>query len=322
MDGITSNVSMTILDKLKYGASSGAAKGWSGYVWLLKILVPISLLTTLLETSGWLLKLDGLIAPTMHLLHLPSSAALPIVVGLLTGVYGAIASMMMLPFSIDQMTLIAIFILISHNLIQESMIQGQSGLSPVKAVLFRLTASLITIIIVAWFLDAASSDQIGVSVPVTPSLPLLTVITQWAISMTYLSIKIFFIVMILMIVMGILKSFDWIPVLVKILSPLLRLMGLNERVGMLWLTAVVFGLSYGAAVIVEEAKEGDLDARELERLHVSIGINHSMVEDPILFAALGLPVFWLWIPRMVIAIIAVHLYDGWERLSRLRKTGV
>jgi hypothetical protein len=140
--------------------------------------------------------------------------------------------------------------------------------------------------------------------------------------MALLSIKIFVIVMVLMVVMGILKSFDWIPVLVKLLSPMLRLMGLDERVGILWLTAVVFGLSYGAAVIVEEAKEGNLEPRELERLHISIGINHSMVEDPTLFVALGLPAFWLWIPRMLIAIVAVHLYDGWQKISRLRKTAV
>ncbi len=313
---------MTVYDKLKQGARAGAVKGWSGYVWLLKILIPISLLTALLETSGWLLKLDGLLAPAMHLVHLPPSAALPIVVGMLTGIYGCIASMVMLPFSVDQMTLIAIFVLISHNLIQESMVQGQSGLSPVKAVMVRLMASLIVVVIVAWFLDTGSAGQSAIPNPVESSPPLLTVISRWAASMALLSIKIFVIVMVLMVVMGILKSFDWIPVLVKLLSPMLKLMGLDERVGILWLTAVVFGLSYGAAVIVEDAKEGNLEPRELERLHISIGINHSMVEDPTLFVALGLPAFWLWVPRMLIAIVAVHLYDGWQRIKRLRKTAV
>ena len=92
-------------------------------------------------------------------------------------------------------------------------------------------------------------------------------------------------------------------------------MGLDERVGLLWLTAVMFGVAYGAAVIVEEAKEGNFSAEELERLHISIGINHSMVEDPMLFASLGLSIFWLWIPRLITAIVAVYLFDLWLKWS-------
>jgi len=96
-------------------------------------------------------------------------------------------------------------------------------------------------------------------------------------------------------------------------------MGLDQRAGILWLTAVVFGLAYGAAVIVEEVKEGALSPEELTRLHLSIGINHSMVEDPTLFLSLGLSAFWLWIPRLITAIVAVHLLFLWHRMKK-RKT--
>ena len=43
------------------------------------------------------------------------------------------------------------------------------------------------------------------------------------------------------------------------------------------MTAAIFGLAYGAAVIVEEAKEGHLAREELEGLHLSIGINHALL---------------------------------------------
>ena len=78
--------------------------------------------------------------------------------------------------------------------------------------------------------------------------------------------------------------------------------------GMIWLTACLFGLSYGAAVIVEEAREGNFTSDELTRLHLSIGINHSMVDDPLLFMAFGINPFWLWIPRLIAAVIAVRVY--------------
>jgi len=49
---------------------------------------------------------------------------------------------------------------------------------------------------------------------------------------------------------------------------------------------------------------------ELERLHISIGINHSIIEDPAIFAVLGLHIFWLLVPRLIMAIIAVQIYRG------------
>jgi hypothetical protein len=73
-------------------------------------------------------------------------------------------------------------------------------------------------------------------------------------------------------------------------------------------------LAYGAAVIVEEANEGHLGKEELEALHLSIGINHSLIEDPALFLALGLSAFWLWIPRLITAIIAVRLFSFYHLL--------
>ena len=97
--------------------------------------------------------------------------------------------------------------------------------------------------------------------------------------------------------------------IVRVLRPLLKTMGLSQVVGLLWLTAVVFGIAYGGAVIVEETKEGHIKKEELEKLHLSIGINHSMVEDPALFLSLGLSAFWLWVPRFILAIIAVRLLD-------------
>jgi len=85
----------------------------------------------------------------------------------------------------------------------------------------------------------------------------------------------------------------------------------------LWLTAVIFGLSYGAAVIVSETKGSSFNREELENLHLSIGINHAIIEDPGLFMSLGLNPFWLWVPRFLAAIVAVHLFSLWQKIRNL-----
>ena len=126
--------------------------------------------------------------------------------------------------------------------------------------------------------------------------------------MASLTVKMLVIIMVLMLILSFMKQFNMIPRMVRLMRGWLKILGLSEQMGMLWLTAGVFGLSYGAAVIVEETREGDFDPAELENLHISIGINHSLVEDPALFLSLGLSPFWLWVPRLVAAVIIVHFH--------------
>ena len=316
--------------RLYTGAQAGLKRGWSGYLWLMKILTPISLGTALLIHSGGLSAIDFLIEPAMGLFSLPASAAIPLIAGIFTGIYGAVGAMSALTLTPDQMTLIAIFLLISHNIIQESMIQGQSGLNAFAAAGFRLTISVIVTFIVSLYLQPDTTTAIQAMPPdgaMTLRMPQefpvavaaaptstgasagtwVEMLTQWGHGFLLLALQIFCIIMPLMVVLETLKALDLIRFLVKATSPILRLMGLSRATGVLWLTAAVFGLTYGAAVIVEETRQGSFSKDELTRLHLSIGINHAMIEDPALFLPLGISPFWLWIPRLTAAIAAIYL---------------
>jgi hypothetical protein len=140
----------------------------------------------------------------------------------------------------------------------------------------------------------------------------------WLRTTAILGAEIFAIIMSLLTLLQIFKALGWIDRVVRALRPLLRAFGLSDKAGILWMTAAVFGLAYGAAVIVEEAKEGYLSKDELEVLHLSIGINHSLVEDPALFLPFGLSAFWLWVPRIITAVIAVRLFIWWQTYVKPR----
>ena len=137
--------------------------------------------------------------------------------------------------------------------------------------------------------------------------PFVEVLEVWAISTMRLLLKILGIIMAIMITLESLKSLGWLEYLPRFLKRIMRGLGLSNRTAMLWVTAVVFGLMYGGAVIIEEAKKEPLTEEELERLHISIGISHSLVEDTVLFLALGLNGFWLLVPRLVMAVIVVQI---------------
>ncbi len=310
--------------RIKSGSLDGLKKGWHGLLWLLKIILPVSFLTALLINYGMIYKFDFILAPLMKSLCLPASAAIVIIAGLFTGIYGTVAALNVMPFSMDHMILIAIFTLISHNLFQESLVQGQSGMNTAFAAAFRLT--------MAYIVTFACAKAMGVAVPAgediaagtlqsgtlqTGAQPFKVMLRQWGWDTFRLCAKIVCIILPLMVVLELAKTFNIITYITRLTAPVLAVMGLQPATGMLWLTAAVFGLAYGSAVIVEDTQNHAYDKDELTRLHLSIGINHAMVEDPALFLPLGLPLFWLWIPRLLAAMAVAWLHWGYSWTRRV-----
>lgn len=298
--------------RLKTGTRTGLARGWSGLIWLLKILVPISFFTALLVHFGLLFHLDFLLTPVMGWLCLPASAALVLVIGLFTGIYGTVAALSVMAFSMDHMILMAIFTLISHNLIQESLVQGNSGINPFVAAAFRLIMAFgvtwVCARILGTFPDQGLAPSLDTLAP--GSAPFLPMVREWALATVRLVLQIFLIIMPLMVALELAKIFHIIQILTRLFAPILKLLGLDPSCGMLWLTAAFFGLAYGSAVIVEETRANHYDPEALTKLHLSIGVNHAMIEDPALFLPLGIPPFWLWIPRLVAAVLVTHLFSA------------
>ncbi len=242
----------------------------------------------------------------MRLINLPSEAALPILTGMFVNIYAVIAIITFIPFTLEQMTLIAVFTMIAHGLIAEGIIQHESGINIIKITIVRISAAILTTLVVSQFFGDTSQSVTPAHLTATATF--IEVLKTWAIDITKLLIKILLIITAIMIILESLKSVGWIENLLKFFKPIMRILGLSSQTTMLWMTAVIFGLMYSGAVIVEEAKKEGLTKEELERLHISIGINHSMVEDPALFLVLGLNGFWLWVPKFVMSIIAVQAY--------------
>jgi len=291
--------------RLRTGLLTGIKKGWSSFVWICKIIVPVSFVAALIQWSGWLSQLDFLLHPLMNLINLPAAAALPIIVAVSVSFYAAIAIMIVLPFTIEQLILIALFITIAHMLIMEGIIQHKSGLNIIKATLVRIGAAILSVLVVSQFF-ADTSQSIGLPDSIAVDTPFIEVLKGWAIDTLGLCGRIFVIIMLVMTLLYCSESLGWIKYLLKFFRPLMKILGLSDRAVMMWVTGAGFGLLYGSAVIIEEAKKGALTKEELEHLQISIGINHSIVEEAALFLALGVNPLWLLIPRFATSAIAVH----------------
>lgn len=297
------------LTRLKRGLRAGHKKGWDSFAWISKILIPTSFLVTLLQWSGLLDQVAPHLNPLMGAINLPGEAALPIISGMLINLYATIAIITVIPFTLGQKTLIAIFNMICHNLIIEGIIQHKSGINAAKINLIRFASAILAVLIVSQFFTG-TTQSVVMPDTMTVHVPFLVLLKTWAIDTAWLLLKILIIILPIMLGLESAKSLGWIEYLVRFFQPLMRILGLSYRTAMLWVVGAIFGLMYGGAVIIEEARGKPLTKDELEHLHISVGINHSMIEDPALFIVLGLNGFWLWVPRFITAIVAVQVYRG------------
>ncbi len=282
-----------------------------------RILVPVSLAIALLQWSGWLHFADIVLNPVMRLLHLPSEAAFPIITGMFINIYAVIAILSVVHFSMGQMILIAIFTLMVHNIITEGIIQHNSGMNGIKVTAIRTLAGIITVFAVSYFVGDTTQPVSALAASTRQAF--WPAMTAWGIDTGKTLLKIFGIIMGIMIVLEVLTVLKWDNYLYRFFRPFMKVLGLSDRTVTLWVAAVIFGLMYGSAVILEKSRQQGLTKSELERLHLSIGMNHSMVEDPALFWALGIGAFWLYIPKLLMAVICAQGYRGIEYLGRMIK---
>lgn len=296
--------------------TSGMQKGWQGFIWIMKILIPVSLLASLLEWTGAIYCLDSLLRPVMGFLSLPGAAAFPLLMSMLVGIYAGIAVMSALSFSVEQITLMGMFMTICHMLIQEGIIQWRSGLHFIPASLLRIGAATLVVLAAAPFLQSSPEVSVGALSLGKDSPSFFLMLNAWGFSVIHLGVKIWIIITAVMILVEILRITDAVRYGVWLFSPILRILGLSPRVAFLWISGTVFGLSYCAAMIMEEVKQGKLTQEELKPLHMFIGVHHSIFEDPALFVAMGVHPFWLWIPRLLIAMIMVRLYTFWYEFRK------
>jgi hypothetical protein len=294
--------------QLKEGLRLGGHKGLKGFVWITKILVPVSLAVALLDWTGWLYVLDPFFQPVMGLMNLPPQAALPIITAIFTSFYAALGMIVVIPFTEAQVTLLAIFITICHMLVVESTIQHKAGFSFVQTSILRLVTAGVTVFVVSLFFTGTETpvvmpDSLGAAAPLSDML------TSWAISTLSLLLKIAIIIGCVMIAIETMKVLGWTERLARIFRPLMALLGLSPNVAPMWVAGALFGIIYGSAAISEEAASGRYSPDELKRLHMHLGINHSTIEDPALFLALGISVFWTMVPRLLAAAAVVNIYN-------------
>jgi len=294
----------TTKKRLINSSKSSLPKSGKTIWWLLKLILPISLGVSFLQYWGVINFVAAYLTPVFSIIGLPGESAVAFISSFFLPLYAPIAIISTLSLEIREITILAIMCLISHNLLMETAIQKKTGSSALAIFSIRLICSFTA----AYILNLLLPAHLGTSQAIEKSIAyadVYSMLINWIKNAGMLSIKIAMIITGLMMLQSILKEFKILDFISKIFAPLMRIMGLKTDSSFLWFIAQTLGLTYGSAVMIEEIENNQITKESANLLNYHIAINHSLLEDTLLFVAIGVPAGWIIAPRVILAMIVV-----------------
>ena len=276
-------------------------------IWLLKIILPISLAFRLLDYTGVLIYFADFLDPVFIHLGLPGSTAIIFITSIFLPLYAPLAIITSMTLTLRELTILALMCQVAHNLPVESAIQAKTGTSFWAMFNIRIIMS----ILIGFVLNIILPQNMGMPSFLQTSPEVMNsigdVFIAWLITSVRISILIIVIVTTLMITYRLLEEFNLINKLSKSIEPLLKIFGLPKSTGFLWLIGNIVGLAYGGALMIDQMKDGKVTKAEGSLLNYHLAISHSILEDNLLFVALGVSLWWILITRLIAAWIVVWL---------------
>ncbi len=275
---------------------------------LFRILIPIMIITKLLQQFGLIDYLGMALSPLMELVGLPGKMGLVWATGMVTNLYGAMAVFASISpgmeLTVAQVTVLTTMLLVAHALPVELRIAQKAGARIGVMLLLRLSGALVLgFILHQIYSKTGYLGQENVMLWNPPAQDASWF--GWAIGTAKGLSWIFLIILTMLSCMALLKKIKVVDFLTWLLKPILKLLGMTRDAAPITIIGMMLGISYGGGLIIKEAKSGSLSAQDVFYSLSLMGLCHSLFEDTMLMLLIGghhSGVFW---GRFVFALLVV-----------------
>lgn len=297
----------------------GFQAGMRTWWWLVKMMLPITFGVALLQWAGAIAAVSEWLTPAFSYIGLNGEGVLTFLTAISASIYAAIGVMGTLNLDYRSVTIIAVMTLIAHNLIVESVVQRKAGCrSAWGMAALRLAMALLT----AWILNRVLPENFAGTLLLAHrdagDASFAAVMQGWALAQAKLLPLMFGMIVTLNVLQQILREFRLIGFLTAPLTPLMNVFGLSRDCAFLWVVLNTLGLTYGSSVMIGEVETGAIARRDARLLNAHAAMNHSLLEDTLLYLALGVGLFWLSVPRLMMAMAVVWIMRLGESLRERR----
>ncbi|MBM7867647.1 nucleoside recognition domain-containing protein [Heliobacterium gestii] len=97
----------------------------------------------------------------------------------------------------------------------------------------------------------------------------------------------------------------------RLFAPVMGIFRLPGEAAVPMVVGLVFGILYGAGVLIQAGKDGSLNAKEMTVIGLFLSLNHAIIEDPLLFTMLGANYLLMQALRLVASVLITALFAMW-----------
>jgi hypothetical protein len=134
----------------------------------------------------------------------------------------------------------------------------------------------------------------------------------WGLGQAQNLAMIFVIIVGLSLTMRVLTAIGLTGLCVRLLAPVLRMLGIGPAAGTLTIVGMVMGLAYGGGMIMHEAHSGKVPPKDIFSSLSLMGLSHSVFEDTLLMVVIGGHVSGLLWARIIFTLVVVAFWCAWS----------
>lgn len=289
-------------------------RSWHMFIAVSKVMLPVMVIVQIAQEFGLVDLVGRLIAPAMSLLNLPPEAGIIWATTLLIGIYGGIASLSSLAGTIDmtagQLSALCAMMLFAHGLPVEQAIVRRAGAGFWVTGALRVGTALVYGAAVSWacHFTGALSDPVSfewLRGSDTAAVAASSGYLEWVRATAFSLALTFVIIAVLVVILDVLERLGITRRITAAIMPLLRVSGLNAQVAPVTTVGVLLGLTYGGALIIEEAEKQNFSARTRLLALSWLSLSHSLIEDTLLLLALGADIWVILVGRILVTLAIV-----------------
>jgi len=289
---------------------------------LIKITIPVVIITKILEELGLMSYFSMVLEPVMGLIGLPGSLGLVWATAMITNLYPGIAVFAVLAPGLDlngaQITVLCSAMLIAHSLPIELSVSKRAGANLLPIALIRVIgavvyAYLLNLVCLSFDIWQETAVLIFKAPPDSANL------LQWSVDQIRNLGLIVAIIFCIILFMRLFKTLGVLGLLERMLAPVLPAFGMSRHAAPITVVGMIMGIGYGGALIIRETTTGKMGREEVFNSMALMGLCHGLVEDTLLMAAIGGKFSGILWGRIIFSLIVTFCLVRLLRVLRVRR---
>ncbi len=285
------------------------------YLALLRVMVPALVVVKALDMAGATAWLAYALSPLMSLVGLPDSMGIVWAAAMLTNIYTALVVYADLatgtPLSVAQVSVLGTMILVAHSLPVEGAVARATGVGWGATLGLRIGGALLLGALLNLGYAASNTLQQPARM-LWQASPGQDGLAAWALEQLQMLALVFCIIAALMALLRLLRALGIERLMHALLTPVLKLIGIGREAANVTIIGTTLGISFGAGLLIREARAGHLSRRDIFLTMGFLGLCHSLIEDTLLILLLGADLSAILWARLAFALLVIGL------LARLR----